>query len=243
MRTSSSFALTGLALFAAITPSLAQQQQQQGGNCTVFNWNQQPGYLINGTTKRVSGAASCPASSNATHACPILVQGDDDRPWYDNISSAVFPPNRYSDTFLHNLILNAVNSSLDGQAWPQYAIASVSTIQPLPAGTAGYVNFTAYDRCFEGTMSNCTGGVQDGLPIRACAAVVTGLGRGSSGAQQEVFGGEYAIQEIPEADVEKYSDPFAGQSTGAGAAGAVRPPSGGMVVALLALGMVVAAAM
>lgn len=207
-----SYLVVGVSIVAYLfAPSVAQSQQN--GNCTVFDWDQQPGYLTNSTTEvRVSAAATCQPKSNETHDCPITAAGDAQASFTYNVSTTL--RNVYwqgpssAESFLHNLILNAVNSSLDGATWPDYAVGLIDTTQALSPGTSGYINFAALQRCFEGTMSNCTGELEDGLAIRACAPV---LNPARDGNRIGILSGRYSIVEIPEEQVTQYRDPYAGQ--------------------------------
>jgi hypothetical protein len=126
-----------------------------------------------------------------------------------------------SDTFLHNLILSAsgVNSSLSGASWESSVIGLIDTTQSLPPGSSGYLNFTTFKRCFAGTMSNCTGGLTDGLSIEACAPV-THTDRTTGGL--DILDGKVTLVNVSSSDVEagKFPDPFRGQSRGDSESGA-----------------------
>lgn len=92
-------------------------------------------------------------------------------------------------------------------------IGLIDTTERLGAGQAAYLNFTLLRRCFAGTMSNCSGGVVDGLGIEACAPV-THTDRTTDG--MTILDGEYTLVNVTRDDVEanKYPDPFSGQNRG-----------------------------
>jgi hypothetical protein len=186
-------------------------------NCTVFNWNQQRPYLLTYPPQRISGASTCPPSSNTTHSCPLVASGDGQYTFSYNISSVLrdagWNTGTGSETFMHNLIYSAVNGSLNETGtpvgWNTSVIGVLDTVYPLSPNTSAYLNFTAYKRCFAGTMSNCTGGLQDGVAIEACAPVYHTTERSNGG--RAILDGNYTLQEVPEANVTQYSDPFANQ--------------------------------
>ena len=205
MKSALSFSLIGLT--AIISVSKAQGNYP---NCTVFEWDEKPGYLQNGTVQRISPAATCEPASNQTHVCPIVADGDAQVGFRYNISSTL--PNAYWNgpngpvNYLHSLILPSVNSSLDGIGWPRSAIGAIDTTQALEPGTSGYINFTPYLRCFVGTMSNCTGEIADGVAIEACAPVIQTVDDSVT-----MLEGVFSVEEVPEDEVNQYRDPYANQ--------------------------------
>lgn len=96
-------------------------------------------------------------------------------------------------------------------------IGSIDTTVPLAQGATAYLNFTGLKRCFSGSLSNCSGGLTDGVAVEACAPVYHTVGRKGSGA---VLDGNYTIVNVDAVNVSGYPDPFMGQSRGsAGSAG------------------------
>lgn len=203
-----------LELTAIVPLANAQYTAHSNANCTVFDWDGKPGYLQNGTEERVSGAATCKSASNATHACPIVAEGQAQVSFDYNtsITNVYWNTPHGTENYLHSIVLRAVNSSLDGTAWPQAAVGSIDTTQALEPGTSGYINFMPYLRCFVGTMSNCTGGIEDGVVLEACAPVIQTVD--GSGAILAILEGVFSIERVPEEDVDQYSDPFANKLSG-----------------------------
>lgn len=228
-----SFLSLGLiGLTTIISVSKAQTVPLVGPNCTVFDWDGQPGYLQNGRAQPISAAATCEPARNETHKCPIVAHGDAAGQWEYNISSTL--PNAYSpdssENYVHSLILSTVNSSLDGAPWPVYVVGAIDTTEALEPGTSGYILFTPYLRCFTGTMSNCTGGIEDGIGIKTCAPVIQTLWDSVT-----VLQGNFSIEEVAEDDVSLYRDPFANQVSGDASSSVPRRTGRAILVAALTL--------
>ena len=209
-------------LLAAITSLTYAQSKDTITNCTIFTWDKQPAYLQYYPAQRVSAASTCPPSSNDTHTCPLTAAGDLLLSWEYNITGRdsywlVDKPFRHQVTFYHSLISAAINESLAGTPWNESVIGIIDTVQAQTPNTSAYLDFAGLKRCFAGTFSNCTGDLADGTPVEACAPVYhTTREQGS----MSILDGNYSRVEIPQANVSKYSDPFAHQARGDGGFGA-----------------------
>lgn len=227
MKSALSLSLIGLTAIASVAKA-------QANNCTVFEWDGKPGYLQTGTVQRVSAATTCESASNQTHMCPIVADGDARVVFRYNISSTL--PSAYWTgpdgpvDYVHSLILTSVNSSLDGMTWPDIAIGAIDTTQALKPGTSGYINFTPYLRCFAGTMSNCTGDIDDGVALEACAAVIQTVRDNA-----RMLEGVFSVEEVSEDEVNQYPDPYANQQRSDARLSVPRHNSMTILVATLAL--------
>jgi hypothetical protein len=104
-----------------------------------------------------------------------------------------------------------VNGTLN-EANPDFnrsIIGVIDTTIPLAPGTSGYINFFPLMRCVEGKMSNCTGGLEDGLGVEACAPVANVDG------SLKILSGKAVVQNVTAGNVSNFNDPFAKQSRGA----------------------------
>jgi len=223
-----------LGLIGLTTIISVSKAQTDNPNCTIFDWDGQPGYLQNDTVQRISAAATCEPARNETHECPIVAHGDAAVQYKYNISSTLrssyWHTPHGSENYIHSLILSSVNSSLDGMPWPDYAIGAIDTTETLEPGTSGYIQFTPYLRCFAGILSNCTGGIEDGIGIEACAPVIQTLWD-SVGVLQ----GDFSIEKVAEDEVSHYRDPYSGQSSGDASSSVPRQTGRAILVAALTL--------
>ncbi len=187
-----------------------QAQATPKGNCTVFDWDQQPAYFTYGTPERISGASKCAPRNNESHYCSLVADGDIQVTYRRNATS---PPDACWNTgagvscFLHSLVLAAVNSTLAGENWRESVIGAIDQTVALEPGTSAYLNFTTLNRCFVGTLSNCTGGLEDGIVLQACAPVYHTVGANG----KAIMDGEVTIVNVSASDVGNFEDPFANQ--------------------------------
>ncbi|KAL4929781.1 uncharacterized protein BDV17DRAFT_55560 [Aspergillus undulatus] len=177
---------------------------QRGDNCTIFNWDENNSYLTKYSPQRVSGASSCPDNSeNLT--CPLTASGDAQYTATYNISALNI------ESFI-DVVLNTVNNdTLSAPSFNATVVGSIDTTKIIEAGQSAYLNFTAYKFCYEGSVANCTDGVEDGTPLRICAPVwhEEGSWRGDEASPR--FDGEYTIVNISREDVSRYPDPYENQ--------------------------------
>jgi hypothetical protein len=208
-------ALLASALFhTLITRITAQSSSTREGNCTVFNWDQQPAYVRYDTTpQRISAAESCPKRENITHQCAIIAEGDLQVQWKQNstLQDSSWNGEDGVTSFFYTIIHTAVQDYLNENnvTFNNTIIGLIDSVATLEPGSAGYLNFTSLLSCFQGTFGNCTG-VDDGLAVEACTPVATVDESGLA-----ILQGNYSVQNVSEAHVGKYNDPFAGQSRGA----------------------------
>lgn len=202
-----------LTLLALLDFTAAQTNTAPITNCTVFNWDQQPGYLTYSAKdiETVSGAITCPSNQNRTKSCPLTADGVinvllksnltgnlTDTLWQDEQGHQV--------TFLYSLVYNTIKGSLAaGQQFNDSIVGTVAATLPLEPGTSGYLKFTVLKRCFAGTMSGCSGGyLEDGVGVEFCAGVYTMR----DNAHRPILDGEYTIQNVSAGDVTQHRDPF-----------------------------------
>lgn len=134
-------------------------------------------------------------------------------------------------SFMSNLIRNALGT--EGTNFNVSVIGPVDEIVPLQPGTAGYLNYYPLLQCVSGTMSNCTGGIEDGLPIEACAAAVS-VDRGTA-----LMNGRTVVMNVSAGDVGQYPDPYENQSAGSTGGAVAMSVSWGLLVGLVGVGVAV----
>lgn len=219
-----------VALACATGLATAQTTLAPETNCTIFNWNQAPVYLVNDTQRqRVSGASTCAPKSNSSHACPIEVHGDLDASFRANISANILRDHYYntgsgSSSFYFDLVNRTVpsaNTTSTGIPFRNYVVGNINTIESLPPGTSGYLEFQRIFQCVAGTLSNCTANtLPDNTPVEFCAPLyhTTDL-RTNTGVT--ILDGEFFLNQIDASNVSQYPDPFAGLSRGTSSASKV----------------------
>ncbi|KAI0149477.1 hypothetical protein GGR57DRAFT_504659 [Xylariaceae sp. FL1272] len=207
--------LTVTSASAALLASLASAQADQDyGNCTQFNWNQQPAYIVKDDPQAVSGAEACPQSA-ANGTCYVTAKGDAQFSWSTNVTGlrtyvATAPVRDVLVDAINAAASSELNSTGPSPSLNYSVIAAVDQTRILAPGQAAYLNFTAYQFCFAGTLANCTGTVEDGTPVEGCAP----LWRQTSPSAAVEVDGEYTLVNISADDVDQYTDPFKGQSSG-----------------------------
>lgn len=230
-------------LFTILTiPSLAQTTATPA-NCTVFTASPTYTYLRYSTqSSRISSAIVCPARGNTTQSCALTADGDIQVSFSYNVSSMLhdsFWNQRTGSglvqpmSFMSNLIRNALGN--EGSNFNVSVIGPIDEIVPLQPGTAGYLNFYPLLQCVSGTMSNCTGGIEDGLPIEACAAAVS-VDRGTA-----LMNGRTVVMNVSAGDVGQYPNPYENQSSGSGSTGGAigMSVSWGLLAGLVGAGVAV----
>ncbi|TGJ78126.1 hypothetical protein E0Z10_g10638 [Xylaria hypoxylon] len=229
---------TIVAFSAVMLGGLAGAQSTDDfGNCTQFNWDQQPVYIIKDSPQTVSGATSCPSSArNGT--CYVTAKGDAQFTWSRNVTHlSTFIPGTGTD-----LLVDSINAAVSPElsstslspTFNDTVIAPVDQTRVLAPGQAAYLNFTAYQVCFTGTLANCTGSVEEGTPIEACAPLWS-----QTGSRSVEVDGEYTFVNISADEVDQHTDPFRGQTNDGGGDSAASA-SGVVNHALLGLGVVAA---
>lgn len=209
------FAVNVAVFLSTVTSALAQTSSSPPiGNCTIFNWNQQPAYLVTYPGQRISAAQTCPSRNNESHACPIRVTADQQLTWDYNISTVlrerIWPTKDGSGSFPFNLInssLPAANESSTATPFVDVIVGNIDTISELPPGTSGYLELSPYYQCYAGTMSNCTGDLTDGVGIEACAPLWHTTRTSNA---LPIFDGELSIRNVSANNISSYPDPFAG---------------------------------
>ncbi|KAG4432160.1 hypothetical protein IFR05_012352 [Cadophora sp. M221] len=201
------------ALVALVAITTVQAQVQSENNCTVFTWDQQPAYYIYGPPERISGATTCAPRNNESHYCALKADGDIQVRYSKNVTelrdNCWNTPEGIS-CFLETIIKPAINASLSGEPWNNTVIGAIDNTAALEPGVSAYLNFTTLKMCFAGAMSNCTGGLTDGIVLEACAPVYHSVGA----SRRAIMDGEVIVVNISEADVGNYRDPFANQVSG-----------------------------
>ncbi|KAL4939814.1 hypothetical protein BDV06DRAFT_224652 [Aspergillus oleicola] len=204
---------------------------QQTTNCTVFNWDNETPYLTTYAPQRVSGATSCPSSdsdsSDRNHTCALTASGDAQYSATSNITSLNL------DTFVELIGTAVENSTFAAPDFNSTVIGSIDTTRMINAGQSAYLNFTGYKFCYQGSVGNCTDGVEDGAPLTICAPVWHGDGEAS------VLDGEYTVVNVSREDVGDYEDPYANQQGDepgeGGAVGLEAGLNGGLLAVLVSM--------
>ncbi|EPE37131.1 hypothetical protein GLAREA_09294 [Glarea lozoyensis ATCC 20868] len=199
-------------LLWTLTAVSQAQTTEPIGNCTIFSRTGDYTYTrYSSTPSRISAAEYCVSRRKTNQSCPLVADGDLQLTFNINsteLRDSYWPTKEGTESFLHRLIRNELNSQ--GKDFNRTVIGVIDTVMPLEPGTAGYINFYPLLLCAEGTMKNCTGGIEDGLGIEACAPVATVDGG------LKIMSGRTVLQNVSSSDVENYTDPFAGQSRGGG---------------------------
>lgn len=190
---------------ALLAPSAAQEQRT---NCTIFNWDEQDPYVIGGQNgSRVSAAATCPEGP-ANRTCAIRAEGDDLIGGGWNLTDI-----RYNHDLLFWAVRQGINNdTLLAPGFNHSIAGAIDGIGVLQPGQSGYLNFSAYQYCYTGSIAGCVGEVDNGTAIQVCAPVWHHEGDSIR------LDGRYSMQNISADDVDQYSDPFAGQVDNGGAA-------------------------
>lgn len=207
------------AILSFLFPIAAAQTSSSGppqGNCTIFNWADEYIYTryTSAAPQRISSAQYCPPRDNTTHACSLIADGDLSVSFLTNTSfilrDQVWNTPNGPESHLHSLIRSTINATLAEQNvdFNRSVIGIIDQVVPLAPGNAGYLNFLPLLRCVVGTMSNCTGGLEDGFGIEACAPVANVDGG------LRILSGKTTIQNVSQEDVGSFRDPFGNQSRG-----------------------------
>ncbi|KAL2802100.1 hypothetical protein BJX63DRAFT_134182 [Aspergillus granulosus] len=222
-----------------LSSSLAAAQQAAQGNCSVFNWDSNPAYIASYPPQRVSAGGTCP-ENEGNLTCALTASGDAQYTATNNItrlSTSQFvqivadtvTEENSTETEYGGLLAPGFNSSVIG------AIDQTRMIEP---GESAYLNFTAYRYCYEGTVGNCTEGVEDGVAVQICAPVWHNVTEGGF----PIFDGKYAVVNISANEVGDYSDPYENQvrDDGGNAAAGLRAGAGvvfgGLATLMMMLG-------
>jgi hypothetical protein len=211
-----SISLSFTVLLAALFTTSIAQQASSPANCTVFSPSPNNTYLrysLHAT--RISSAQSCPSRANTTQSCALTASGDFLVSFSTNVSTLLsdssWNVDKTPQSFLNNLIRGTLGA--DGANFNLSVVGVIDTVVPLTPGSAGYLNFFLLLRCVAGSMSGCTGAIDDGLPIEACAPVASVV---QSVRRLE---GRTEVVNVNASDVGGYPDPFENQSRSAGVGG------------------------
>ncbi|KAL4805003.1 hypothetical protein BDV18DRAFT_161403 [Aspergillus unguis] len=180
--------------------SLSLTTTAQETNCSAFNWNHQSPNITYALPTRISAAKSCPADMNQT--CLITASGDQSYAGGWNLTDI--------GSWNMDLIESAVNESVgsDTLVAPTFNITVTGSIDgrgTLEPGQAGYLNITVFYFCYEGTVGDCEGNVQNGTVVKVCGPVWHYEG------DEVKMDGEYSIQNVSADDVDQYDDPYENQ--------------------------------
>lgn len=180
---------------------------QSSSNCTTFDWDRQPPYLTTLPPKRVSAALSCPPSAT-NRSCTLTASGDELFSASKNLSISSFIIGTARDLLIDSVQASVDPNTLLAPFFNASIIVPVDRSAPLEPGKSGYLNFTAHQFCYSGSVGSCQEGseVRNGAAIEICAPLWREVGDDG-----EVVDGEYEVVEIDEGDVEKFRDPYAGQ--------------------------------
>ncbi|KAL3458922.1 hypothetical protein BJX64DRAFT_209312 [Aspergillus heterothallicus] len=199
---------SSIALLLSSTSLLASAQQGSLGNCSVFNWDTNPAYIQSYPPERVSAAGTCP-ENEGNLTCPLTASGDAQYSATVNITGLLttqFVP-IVADAVRDENNTETEYGGLLAPGFNESVIGSIDQTRLIEPGQSAYLNFTAYQYCYEGTVSNCTDGVEDGAAVRVCAA----LWHNVTDEGFPIFDGEYTVVNISANDVDDYPDPYENQ--------------------------------
>ncbi|CEN60656.1 hypothetical protein ASPCAL03091 [Aspergillus calidoustus] len=197
--------------FLLSTTLLASAQQTTTqGNCTIFNWDNNPAYIATYPPQRVSAGGTCP-ENESNFTCPLTASGE---PQYSATNNLTDLSTRFFVPIIVNTLSEANNSASEllAPGFNESVIGAIDQTRLIEPGQSAYLNFTAYRYCFEGTVGNCTEGLENGRAVQVCAPVWHSLSEGGS----TVFDGEYTVVNVSANDVEDYRDPYENQVSGEG---------------------------
>ncbi|KAL5340677.1 hypothetical protein BJX70DRAFT_104076 [Aspergillus crustosus] len=179
--------------------------QSTGSNCSVFNWDNNPAYLSTYPPQRIGAAEACP-DNNSNLTCALTASGDAQYEATHNVTRLNIV------TFTEVVGSTVDNTSLEAPSFNASIIGAIDTTRLLEPGQAGYLNFTAYQFCYTGTVDNCTEGLDNETAVEVCAPVwrEDGFPR---------IDGVYTVVNVSEDSVDRYPDPYENQ---------VRPEDGAM---------------
>lgn len=211
--------------------ALSHNVQAQGSsNCTRFDWDQRPLYIVDDRPRRVSAAEVCPQSAQ-NKTCLVTAEGDEQFSSRWNVTKlSTFVPGTSMNPFVESI--NAAvgpglsTAGLSTTHFNSSVIAAVDQTRTIAPGRAAYLNFTALLFCFTGTTGDCTGPIANGTPIEVCAP----LWRQTSKSARRTVDGEYSLVYVDARDAANFTDPYSGQSSGGevgdeGSAGVIRANS------------------
>ncbi|KAF2757558.1 hypothetical protein EJ05DRAFT_394265 [Pseudovirgaria hyperparasitica] len=182
------------------------------GNCSSFMLDDQGYFLTNNDPIRISAAANCPVS-NSNRTCAIKTAGQDLFTGRTNLSLTTFLPDDDDGYGMQHPFMQSINSATGNYSpslpatFNRTISAPIDNTMSVEPGQTVYMNFTALLYCYTGTTGGCdtVGSVQDDTPVEVCAPVWGG----APGAIR--VSGTYSLEHIDFNDVDKYSDPYAGQ--------------------------------
>ncbi|KAL4862156.1 hypothetical protein BDV12DRAFT_190604 [Aspergillus spectabilis] len=192
--------LSTTALLSSLLLSLPTNAQSTASNCSVFNWDSNPAYLATYPPQRVGGAGTCP-DNEVNLTCALTASGDAQYAATRNISALNIV------TFAEVVQSTVDNTTLQAPAFNASVIGAIDTTRALEPGQSGYLNFTAYQFCYTGTVGNCTEGVDNETAVEVCAPVwrEDGFPR---------IDGLYTVVNVSENAVDRYPDPYENQEMG-----------------------------
>ena len=188
-------------------PSLAESVTPSAhGECSVFEWDHQDAVLQYADPMQVSGAKYCANSKDKSQdvTCPLVAEGDAQFKSHTNVTAF------HNATLYTQLVEKAVSAATLAMPAPYFndtVYAPIDQKRSLEGGQAGYINFTALEFCYTGTLGNCRGSIKSSTIGKFCAPVWS-----TDGDDVEVSG-FYTVQTIPKDNVGNYGDPYARQSS------------------------------
>ncbi|KAJ5113287.1 hypothetical protein N7456_001821 [Penicillium angulare] len=188
----------------------ADSSSTSSGNCTTFNWNQDDAKIAYYAPIRISSGQSCPDSkgANSTNTCPLSANGAAQFSAESNIT-AFQNPSKFAP--LVEQALESANVTMPAPYFNDSVISRIDQTRILEAGQSAYLNFTALKFCYEGSLSDCSGSLEDGTKVEFCAPLWS--------EKDSLVSGEYTVVNISKSEVGQYKDPYAGQSDGTGSDG------------------------
>ncbi|KAL4882262.1 hypothetical protein BJY04DRAFT_50974 [Aspergillus karnatakaensis] len=200
----------------------AANAQSNAANCSVFNWDNNPASISTYPPERVGAAGTCPENeSNLT--CALTASGDAQYTANVNITGLNIV------NFAEVVQSTVDNSTLEAPGFNASIAGAIDTTRILEPGQSAYLNFTAYQFCYTGTVGNCSEGVDNETAVEVCAPLwrEDGFPR---------IDGTYTVVNVSANDVDRYPDPYENQVRPEDAAVSLLGGLNMGLVGLLALG-------
>ncbi|RAH69473.1 uncharacterized protein BO66DRAFT_392424 [Aspergillus aculeatinus CBS 121060] len=195
---------------------LATAQSSNQANCTVFNWDHDEAYLKTYPPQRVSAAETC--SSNANLTCALTAAGDASYTARTNLTSL-------SATAFATVVDETVGNATLTEEFSDSTVGAIDGTRLLRPGQSAYLNFTAYQYCYTGTVEGCTSGVENRTAVEACAPLYH-----TSADNSVVMDGLLTVVNVSQGQVGQLKDPYENQQRGEGGVVSVGRAEWGVVM-------------
>ncbi|PYI33346.1 hypothetical protein BP00DRAFT_424007 [Aspergillus indologenus CBS 114.80] len=193
-----------ITLLSLLLSPLTVAQSSDQANCTVFNWDHNEAYLKTYPPQRVSGAETCSSNKNLT--CALTAAGDARYTARTNLTSL-------SATAFATVVDETVGNATLTEEFSDSTVGAIDGTRVLCPGQSAYLNFTAYQYCYTGTVEGCTAGVKNRTAVEACAPLYH-----TSADDSVVLDGFYTVVNVSQGQVGQLKDPYENQQRGDGAA-------------------------